>query len=278
MKYSEYLFKISEVQKKYCLGLKFPEDDIRTDFHGMVYDLAHNYYCGHVAFELSQEMVKGNVMFNKELYDYKTHIDRLTEIVKLPMLTTSYLSSLNKQYAIGVWTAFETSVSVIAETILSDSEKQELFSVKKDEIINLLKNKDVDAGTLEKISSKLTDTHLSLVPLVRKFRKILNHYNGQYKRTVADDVKFIEFYGKMRNTLVHSNGIYYGKDDIFNFKNYVFKFENGKMFTYTADQEMPPRLYIELSSTLAEIYIALTNLLSDIKEIKYPDTGIYWDE
>ena len=131
MKYSEYLLNITEAKKEFCLNLNFLEDDIRVDFHGMVYDLAHNYYCGHVAFELSQEMVKGNVMFNKELFDSKTHIDRLTEIVKLPMLTTSYLSALNKQYIIGVWTAFETSISVIAETILTENEKQELFTVKK---------------------------------------------------------------------------------------------------------------------------------------------------
>ncbi len=171
MQYSNYLFNVAETIKKYCLELKFPEDDIRNDFHGIVYDLTNNYYYGHVAFELSQEMTNRNIMFDKRLIKNKTHIDRLTEIVKLPMLTTSYLSSLNKQFVIGIWTSFESSVNIIAESVLNDTEKQELFSIKKDEILKLLRDKNVDAETLEKISKKLLEKHLSQVPLIRNLER-----------------------------------------------------------------------------------------------------------
>lgn len=278
MKYSDYLLEISEAQKQYCLSLKFPEDDVRTDFHGMVYDVTYNFYCGHVAYELGAEIRNGNVMFNEKIIDSKNHIDRLTEVVKVKMLTTSYLSALNKHFAIGVWTAFELSVTVMASTLLNDNDKQELLGYKSDEIINILKNKGLDTAILDKVSKKLTDNHITHVPLSRKFRKVLSLYDGKYKRNLQDDLRFIEFYGKMRNTLVHSNGIYYGKQDEYKFKDYVFRFENGKIFTYTNDQEMPPRLYVELASNLSSIYIALTDLLTDIKEIKYPVTGIYWEE
>lgn len=278
MKYSDYLLNVAEAQRKYCLQLNFPEDDIRTDFHGMVYDLTHNYYHGYIIFELAQEMVKGNVTFGKELYKNKIHIDAIIQIAKVPLLKTSYLGSLNKQMTIGVWTAFETSVSIIAEAILTMQEKEELFTIKKDEVLKLLDNKGVDAATLDKISKKLTEKHLSQIPLVRKFRKILNQYEGQYSRTVGEDVNFIEFYGKMRNTLVHSNGIYHGPNSEFKFKGYTFLFENGKLFKYTNDPEMLPRLHVELASNLSEIYIAMTDLLKDKKEILYPDTGIYWEE
>jgi hypothetical protein len=39
MRYSNFLKQVVDQQKELCLNLKFPEDDIRIDFHGMIYDI-----------------------------------------------------------------------------------------------------------------------------------------------------------------------------------------------------------------------------------------------
>src|ERR1017187_6926334 len=127
MRLSDYLFGIAEGIKKYYNDLKFPEDDIRKDFHGMIYDLVNNYYYGHVSFELSNKISDGKVLFLEEMHEHKTHIDRLTEVNKIATLSSSFIASLNKQLIIGSWTSFELSITTIADVILTETEKDSLM-------------------------------------------------------------------------------------------------------------------------------------------------------
>ena len=80
MRLSNYLLEASEEIKKVIVTLKYPEDDIRRDYHGMIYDVVDNYYLGHIAYELAEEIVKGKIGFDKDLLPFKTHIDRLTGV------------------------------------------------------------------------------------------------------------------------------------------------------------------------------------------------------
>jgi hypothetical protein len=237
------------------------------------------------------------------MIESKSHIEKLREVATTQGYTTSYQSSLNKNFILGVWTSFETSITIIADNVLSDKEKEELYGFGKEDILKILKNLELSDDTVDKISEllnfkredtlkilkgvelkketidkiakKLTVKYLSGVPMSRKIKKIYAHFNA---KPVLDNIGFTDFYGKMRNTLSHSNSIFHGESFEYTFKNYKFKFENGKIFTYTVDHEMPPRLYIELATHLSSIFVNLTDLLIEIEEIKYTDTGIYWEE
>jgi hypothetical protein len=278
MRLSNYLFEIAEERKKFCNELTFPDDDVRRDFHGIIYSVLNLYYYGLVSFELSESISNSKVIFTEDMHQNKAHIDRLVEITRLPMISSSVLSSLNLHAITGAWTAFELCITTIADVVLDENEKNALLSIKKDEVLKILKHQAIPPDIIERLSKKLTDNNLAHVPFWRKFTKILDKYKTLYSRDSTEDMAYIKFFGTLRNTLLHSNSIYFGKDFEYVFKGYRFLFENGKLITYNQDNELWPRLYVELILHLSQIFTTVAECLHSVKEIKYPDTEIHWEE
>jgi hypothetical protein len=136
MKESDYLYNVTEALKQECFKLIYPKDDIRRDFYGLIYDIEYHAYTNYISYELSGLIRQGKVLFSEETFNkYKTHIGRLTEVYKVPILSKSFIHSINIDLIVGSWTAFEYSISSMAENILAPEVIEKLLEIQSENII-----------------------------------------------------------------------------------------------------------------------------------------------
>lgn len=271
MQNSDYIYYRLEKTEKFYQCLTFPSNDIRRYFHGMVQNSVHTFYGGHISNELSQLIKDGQVIFIEDTIDKKKHIDCL---IKIYDNSNNSINSINSTVIISCWGSFEVSLTTLSDALLHQTEKDELSSLEFVKALNILKDENIKEEAIEKLKSAFSKNHLTHVPVWRKFNCLIKHaetLGKKYTRTRKDDIEFISRYCDMRNSLMHSNGIYYGDNKSYTFKDYKIKFEDGKQFTYSPDKVLP-EFYLDLTSNLTEIFIALTDLYSETEFISYPDT------
>lgn len=269
MKDADFILNWTEDLKAEIGTLAFKENDIRKDYFGLTYDVAYCYYRGFILLEFSDFINKGYIAFNKEIYDYKIHVDRVAETVKHPTLTASHFNSLNRSFLIDAWSTFELCVTTMTEAITSEDEKNKLlmhlyYDIKK-------KVKKIELSTDEELEiQKLTKKkHLTHVPITRKTDLLFKKAKG-YGRNEQSDKEFLRFIGKFRNTL-HTNFIYYGKDYEYKFGNAHFVFKDGKIVKWADPFSPSPKLYFYLVGNLKEIWKELIKTIKHDELINYPD-------
>lgn len=271
MRNSDYIYDRLEKIEKFYKDLTFRPDDIRRDFHGMVQNSVQTFYGGHISNELSQLIKEGRVSFNEDTFDKKKHIDCL---VKIYGASNNSINSLNSTLIISCWGSFEVSLTTLSESLLPQTIKDELGSFEFEKAWKILKDDNIKEETIAKLKSSFSKDHLTHAPVWRKFNCLVKHaetLGKKYSRKRKDDIEFISRYSDMRNSLMHSNGVYHGDNRTYPFKDYEIKFERGKQFTYRPDKELP-EFYFDLIMNLTDIFIAITELYQDTEFISYPDT------
>lgn len=259
--------------RNFVISLTYPENDIRREFFAMAYDNYLNFYHGLVTMVFANEVAAGNVGFHERIHYMKEHVSNLSDLGAEPILNESLFSSINKQIVLGMWTAFELSITVLAESILTESEKDELKSIKLSDILTILKANEVTDSQKSKLSKILSDKNMSMLPAWRKFNALLKSCSD-YKRDKKQDIEYIKFYSTMRNCISHSNSIFHGNDFDFAFKGYEFRFVNGKEYKHTFDPNLLSHLFIDLGNELIDIYSELIKEFDSFQFISYPDIVI----
>lgn len=267
--------------KEFCAdhAQKYPEDDVRADFFGMLWDIFDNYYKGHLAVDFAGSFQNKKLKVEPEFgKDNAVHLANFIEIDSIAGFKTSFLSNLNRRFIIDTWSTFELSINLVAEAVLSADTIESLLNFETRDILEILKKEEIkEPKTMEKLKKRFDRDGLTHVPINRKVHKILELIKDCYKRNAGEDEKFLIFYGKFRNAM-HANFIYYGKDYNYEFKGNRFQFRNGKIILYENKFDQPTDLYIALFNEVKDIFYNIVLCINPANPILYPDTGVYWDE
>jgi hypothetical protein len=269
MKDADFILNWTEDLKAEIKSLAFAHDDIRKNYFELTYDVAYCYYRGFILLDFSDFINNGYIVFKKEIYENKIHIDRVAETTKNPILKKSHFNSLNRNFLIDAWSTFELCVTTIAEAITTEDEKNKLLMHQYNDIKTLIKKIELTEFVDLNIQKLIKKDHLTHVPITRKTDLLFNKAYD-YGRNKQCDKEFLKFLGKFRNTL-HTNFIYYGKDYEYKFGDAHFIFQDGKIVKW-ADPFFPsPKLYFYLIGNLKEIWKELINSIKHETLIKYPD-------
>lgn len=244
----------------------FSEDDIRTAFFGLMYTTLHEYYLGRVTFRLYQLFGTKDILFGEGVVQYKPHFTRLYEVKDHPVATEVYFRELNINIFLGSWTPFETSVGLLFDEISNVEDRINIIYDMNNKLVKISNKLDEEdkKSLMSIIESK------RFIPLHRKFkylryRKKTQYSNQDYKK----DKEFINFCATLRNTILHSNGIYYGNDFSYEFKKSEFVFINKKEFSIKNTFE---DLFIEIFIELKAVFSRLLNCTLDKKNMEYPES------
>lgn len=264
------LLEHTEQLKHKINSLHWDKEDVRHGFYGLIYSTLYDYYIGRITFELSSHIGSGKVLFSDDIIYLDQHIYRLREIAKIDRLSHGFSSSLNRNLILGSWTSFETCITLIFNHITTDQDIESLINSLNSKLIKAIsKLEDNFQTTIIDILKKS-----SFIPLARKFNFLVKKGSREYGVMLKADREFIEFYGTMRNCLIHSNGIYFGKKKEYNFYGTHFIFENGKVFLQKETNENIP---CNMTLRLVEIFDKLVNNLRYIEFIEHPSKELKYN-
>ncbi|MDR6373038.1 hypothetical protein J2795_004226 [Chryseobacterium bernardetii] len=247
--------------------LDYHKDDVRHGFFGLYYSSIYDYYIGNVFFQVAKYIARGQIQFAENIYGFRVHAQRLYEVQKYPLLVQGYNGNLNRNILLNVWTSFETSVSLIFEKIITEDDILKIILKLNTKIVKAIENiNDIDK---EIIIDTLVKT--SFIPINRKFNYIIQYKKENYLGDLEDERNFLDFVIKLRNCIIHSNGVYYGKDFYYRFNDEEFLFKNKEILIQRGSDRGD--VYLKISIKLKEIFENLIHCVKDIKYIEYPDDG-----
>lgn len=247
-------------------NLPYDENDIRSTFFYLLFDIGYSYYKGYMLFDIMEFIGDGKVTFDESV-NFKPHIDRGLEIVYKQELYQSYYNSLNRNFLVSTWSAFELSVTTLCDRIATEEEKKELLNYQVNEIGKKLADEGGSINDFPELIKSLSKGHLTHVPIVRKtdflFKKVQNcskEDKAKYKDTLA-------FFGKFRNT-IHTNFVYYGKDYKYNLLDKVdFVFNNDEVVQYTNERYVgSPEIYFDMKTLIKDVWKVIVTSI-DYKEV-----------
>ena len=265
----DLLNNLLESVKEEHNSLELDDDDVRKSFFALYSSVVRDFYNGRISFLISGMIANKEVNFNSETIEFAPHFIKFSEKAYISEWMNSYLMLLNRNLINNSWTSFETCVSLIYDKIISKKEKNKVLLDKNKKLINLIKSVD---GITEDKSSQIIQVVVEgdFTPLIRKFRKIVN--KKKYVRDYKSDVNFIDFASKLRNSMLHSNGIFTGNNDYeYTFKDVDFKFENGKMFHVLNGYDF---VYLDITLELVSIFLSTVNSIEFEDLIPYPEDYI----
>ncbi len=260
------LLNLTEDCKKEIATLNWHEDDVRHSFFGLYYSTIYDYYIGKVSYGLAELIGKGQVLFKGEVYEFKTHAKRLYEIQDHQMLSAGYHNNLNRNIVFGTWTTFEFSISLIFDYLVNDYEYETIIKKLNAKLVKAISSLEESNKSI--IIDILKQT--AFVPLFRKFNFIINKNKANYKGDLTEDRKFIDFVNRLRNCMIHSNGFYHGKYFKYEFSDTEFIFENKEIFSQVGENQ---DVYLDISLRLKEIFKNLTDCITEVETIPYPEDG-----
>ncbi|MBL0049287.1 MAG: hypothetical protein IPP32_14470 [Bacteroidetes bacterium] len=269
MENSDFILKWTEDLKAERNLLTFKEDDLRSDYFGLTYDVALNFYKGLILYDFSHFINKGLISFDKKIFDYKSHVDRIAEIVKHPILTASHINSLNRRFTIDSWSVFELCVTSLSAALASPEETEKLLNHQYNDILKKIKSTKLTDSENSDIKKLLVKEHLTHVPITRKTDLLFKKSKG-YSRNEKNDKEFLKFLGKFRNTM-HTNYIYYGNDYEFKYGDAHFVFKNEKTVVWLDPFPSTPKLFFYIIGNLKAIWKELIITIPSPEFIPYPD-------
>ncbi len=256
----DFLLLKTEKVKEEIHSLEYDKADVRHSFFCLFYTIVYDYYLGQVSYTLSKLMSQERVLFHEQDTGFSNHFSRITQIARIELMELGYFGTLNRNVILNSWTAFELSLSDIFNTVCSDSVKNKLIVDLNHKIIKV--TKDLSPENKEIVINSLTKS--TFIPLLRKFRSLVN--KAMYKRDYKKDLEFLSFLNSYRNSMLHSNGIYYGKGFKYEFNGVMFEFVDQEMFKETNHY---PYVYWDMTFELKSIFKALINCVSYDELIEY---------
>lgn len=261
------LLKYTESFKREILEMKLHSDDVRKSFFGLVYSGIYDYYIGKASYQICEYIGTGNVKFDEKIYHFREHAHRLLEIHNIGKLSDGYYGNLNRQITYTVWTSFETTISMIFDFLANEDDKISIIERMNQKIFRAIQTLSQDERQV--INNALIKN--SFIPLIRKFNFIVKRNPESYTGDIRLDREFLNFTNKMRNCLIHTNGVYYGNDYIYEFLGSEFRFRNGEVFEQRGTNSRD--IYLDIAINLKKIIENLMPCISDIPHIGYPDDG-----
>ena len=259
----EYTEKIKEEIGK----LKLHPDDVRHSFFGLYYSNIYDYYIGKTSYKVAEFIGNGDIQFTKKVYSFRNHAERLFEVQNLELLSRGYHGNLNRNIIFGVWTSFELSISLLFEHLTTKDDLEIIIDKINSKLIKAI-------GHLEdKDKSIVTDTlrKSAFIPLVRKFNFIVKRIPNCYSGNLKEDREFLNFAVKLRNCMIHSNGVYHGRDYYYKFGEEEFQFTDKEIFQQKGPNNKD--VYLDIAIHIKKNFENLMNCTSDIEYIEYPDDG-----
>jgi len=252
----EQIQRYLEFIKQDGAQIPFDENDVRTAFFGLIYDVVDNYYRGVVFVELIKSIGAQKILIEKtEIIN--RHIENLIQIAVHPDLFASHRNNINRSILTDSWSAFELGITVLSDHALAEEVKSELLEEQYIKIIDGLKGAPIEEQILKKLKRQFIKNHLTHVSINRKCDKLFKLIEANYERVVDSDKLFLTFYGKYRNCL-HSNYIYYGNDFSYTFEGVNFSFENRKpVRSDKMDFTYHPNLVMELGRIFKAVAVAI---------------------
>jgi len=269
MQHLDYIKDQLELIKVRINKLDFKEDDIRKDFHGLIWDVLDNYYRGFTYFALTKYIADGQVKFDKELENLEDHLKHLTGVMSDPELFASARNNLNRSIILDSWSVFEFCVSIITGYILKENVIIDLLAEDFQKVIKILKSTKVDTNSQAKLEKTLVKQHLAHVSINRKYNKLFSSVKSSYCRDINEDKQFLLFLGKYRNCM-HSNYFYFGNYFEYEFGGVAFYFKNGEPIWNNKKYGID--LHFNIILELMEVFSELMDKLDYDALIPYPGT------
>ncbi|WP_185247683.1 hypothetical protein [Chryseobacterium bernardetii] len=260
------LLLLTEKLKQTIYNLEFEENDARKAYFENLYSVVYDYYKGKVFFEISKQIVDGNISFHKEIFYLNPHIKRVFEIADHNLLSQAYQNDLNRKLLLESFTNFESAINLCFEEVITEEERNKIIDDLNKKIIRICK--ELPPSSLTELLVELRKS--TFIPLRRKFsyvaKRILNCYSGNYK----EDINFIDFCSKLRNSFSHAGGLYFGNNFEYTFKDVKFIFQDNQFLIMEGENS---NIILQINEKLTDIFYRLLNCLNDTKYINYPDDG-----
>ncbi len=244
----------------------YPKNDVRIDFFNLIAGLAQLYYLEQIALE-SSVLFKNKKLRCTELNFYHK-INDFIKLAENEVLYKSFRSATNRGLIIDSWSSFEVCLSAICDKIYSSEDKLNIQNKKYEDVIKCLKKYNLDEEIKKKLEKILVEKEFWLTSTNSKFNKLLSLLKEKYRREIKKDRDFLEFFGKLRNTM-HSNFVYFGEPFIYIFEGVEFIFDKKQLVVNERDAH--PLLFLNMIVRLTEIYTEIISHFEDTGFIPYPD-------
>jgi hypothetical protein len=240
--------------------------DIRKDHFLYSIDILKAYQRGVTTFEISKMVIEEKLSEKVKDDLLRRYVNEYGQISTVDKINFSHRNQINRSVVIDSWSQFEFSITTICEFVLKGPELDTLFSEKYDEIVKAVGQQSVSDEVKEKLKKKLIEKHLTHIPITRKCDKLFK-YCKNYKRDIDADKKFLQFFGKIRNTM-HSTYIYFGNNFEYVFSDIRTVFENGKPVYHR--QPVGLKFYFDLAIELNKVFTAIVSAIEFSGKMDYP--------
>jgi len=251
---------------KLIRSLTYDDDDIRKDHYLYLIDILKSYQRGITAFEISKLSIEENLSEKTKDIVLKKHIVEYGQISTVEKINFSHRNQINRSLIIDVWSLFEFSITTMCSSVLNSAELDSLCKERYEKIVKIVGQQNLTSEAEEKLRNKFSEKHLTHVPITRKCDKLLK-YCKDYNRDINTDKSFLQFFGKVRNTM-HSSYIYYGTDFEYAFDNVRTVFENGKPVYHR--QPIGLKFYFDLTIELSKVFTSIVTSIDYLDKIEYP--------
>jgi len=267
----KFLLEWTEEQKGKISEINYADNDVRKDYFRLSYTNVYHYYIGYFSLFASKSFGDELIRFDKSLFGFKSHINRFIEISLFDQLSKGNFNILNQRVFVFAWSIFELSLSTFFSAVVDDDELQALLEYDYADVLKCVTIKEGKEGRLKALLIKNNIAHISIN---RKYNLLFKKVKG-YSRSIKYDKEFLEFFGKLRNTM-HSNFIYFGKDYEYRFGDAHFIFRDNREVVWIDPFEngyVPAvRLYTYLIGQLNLIFFEISRCIPFEPFIPYPDT------
>jgi len=264
--YIKYTDKEIDNLIKLSKRLTYTDYDIRKDHYLYSIDILKSYQRGVTTFEISKLSIEEKLSERTKDDILRKYINEYGQISTVEKINFSHRNQINRSLIIDTWSLFEFSVTTICNSVLSSPELDSLYNERYEEIIKLIGQQAITIEVREKLKKKFTEKHLTHVPITRKCDKLFK-YCSSYNRNINDDKKFLQFYGKLRNTM-HSAYIYYGNNFEYVFDDIWTVFENGKPVYHR--QPVGLKFDFDLAIELSKVFTSIVTSIDYSGKITYP--------
>jgi hypothetical protein len=236
---------------------RFGENDIRSSYLDGYFQILRTYYCAYFHLDSDDILLKYYEIYQRDNF---TKDDLVIHLIGHKNLLNSFL-------VINCWSNFELFIALFCNSVLSESNINELLELDYNRIKKIVSKYSIDEETDNKLR-KFIKNHIAHAPIVNKYGKLLKKISPYpSSRDRQNDREFLEFFGRLRNC-IHSNYIYYGaNDEDFTFNGEKYSFRHGKLLSHSpyGDDSI-----FKLTQNLKAIFQVIVDNLEYDKEIYDP--------
>ncbi len=223
---------------------RFGNNDIRASFLDGYFQTIRTFFCSYYHLETEDIMTKYQEIYQRNDFN-RSSID---------LYIRGHKNILNSFLIINSWSNFELCITLFVDAVLPIDKKNELLAIDYNRLHKIFKDIDISEDIDQKLR-KYIKFHLVHVPINNKYGKLFKLIKQYPKnRDKKQDIKFLDFFGRLRNC-IHSNYIYYGREQKeFKFSGVRYQFLSGKLVSQKPAVDIS---IFQLTRNLKQIFMAL---------------------